>query len=356
MEKRGRHKHTGKHTKGILFLLVLAVFCSLFIAVGLGAVSLGPGTTLRVIAAQIPALREQFSPDCTALEYNMIWKMRLPRVLLGFIVGASLGTCGVAMQALVRNKLADPFIFGVSSGASAFASLFMVFGVFSFLGRYALPLSAFLGALVSIVFVYTASRVRGRIHITQLLLTGVAVAMMMDAVTSLIIVAAPDAFAGHNIDFWLSGSLAGAKWAYLSLPLAVMLLCLAYLLANYRALNALVLGEETAGTLGIHVSAKQKSLVLIASLLAGVTISVSGSIGFVGMMAPHISRILVGADHRKVLPLSALLGGLAVVWADVAARMIAAPEEIPVGLMTAFVGAPFFLVMLKSKNSTRTIA
>lgn len=345
---------TQSRFKLLMIILIMFSAASLFFAVGFGSARFSPATTLRVIASQLAPLRRFAGGEITKHEYNMVWKLRLPRVLLGFVVGASLAVCGVCMQALVRNKLADPFVLGVSSGASAFASMFMVFGAFSFLGKYALTLSAFIGALVSIVFVYLISRVRGRINIPQMLLAGVAVSMVMDAVTSYIAIAAPDAFALHNVNFWLSGSLAGAKWEYLSLPLAVMLLCLTFLMINHRTLNALLLGEEAAGTLGVNVSAMQKQLVLTASLLAGVTISVCGSIGFVGMMVPHICRLLIGSDHKRVLPLSALLGGILVVWADVAARSLTSQDEIPVGLLTAFVGAPFFLIILKQKNATKT--
>lgn len=276
------------------------------------------------------------------LEQNIILGLRLPRVCLGMVVGASLAVCGVTMQALVRNELADPFILGVSNGAAAFATLGMLFGVFSFLGTYSLSISAFIGSAVTIIFVYTISRVRGRINITQLLLSGVAIAMIMDGVTNVITLSAPNALGLHNAEFWMAGSLAGARWAYLTLPLAVLVLCMIVLMLNYRGLNLLLLGDESAGALGVNVRRLQKLLVLVASLMAGVTIAVSGSIGFVGLMVPHFTRMIVGGDHKKVLPVSALLGGILVVWVDVAARTVIAPEELPVGILTAIIGGPIF--------------
>ena len=284
------------------------------------------------------------------LDQNIVLGLRLPRVCLGMVVGASLAVCGVTMQALVRNNLADPFILGVSSGAAAFATLGMLFGVFSFLGTYSLSISAFIGSAITIIFVYVISRVRGRINITQLLLSGVAISMIMDGVTSIIKLSAPNALGLHNAEFWMSGSLAGAKWAYLKLPLGVLVLCMVFLMLHYRGLNLLLLGDENAGSLGINVRRLQKELVLIASLMAGVTIAVSGTIGFVGLMVPHFTRLLVGGDHRKVLPISALLGGILVVWVDVAARMMIAPEELPVGILTAVIGGPIFIWMLKKNN------
>ena len=338
-------------TVGIVF--AAAAILSIILAVGIGPVSVSPLTTAKVLASKIPLLGEIVEKTWEPLAENIVLNLRLPRVLLGFIVGASLSVCGVTMQALVRNKLADPFILGVSSGASAFATLGMLFGAFSFLGVYSLSISAFLGAAVTIIAVYILSRHRGRINITQLLLSGVAVAMIMDGITSIIKLSAPNALGLHNAEFWMSGSLAGAKWAYLGIPTAVLIICVAFLMVNYRGLNLLLLGDESATSLGVNVPRLQKSLVLVASLIAGATVAVSGSIGFVGLMVPHFTRLLVGGDHKKVLPISALLGGILVIWVDVAARMLLAPEELPVGVLTAVVGGPVFILMLKKNGGER---
>ena len=336
--------------KVIIPLLLVASILTIILAIGIGPVSVHPVTVVKIIISKLPFLTDSIVNNWTQLDENIVWGLRLPRVLLGMIVGASLAVTGVAMQALVRNHLADPFILGVSSGASATATLGMLFGVFSFLGTYALSISAFIGAAATIIMVYTISRVKGRINITQLLLSGVAIAMIMDAVTNIITLSAPNALGLHNATFWMSGSLAGAKWGYLKLPLVVIVFCMTVLMIHYRSLNALLLGDETAGTLGINVRRMQKMLVLVASLLAGVTIAVSGSIGFIGLMVPHMTRLLIGSDHKRVLPVSALLGGILVVWTDVAARLVIAPEELPIGILTALFGGPFFIWLLK-KNS-----
>ena len=333
----------------IIFLAVLSVI-TVLLATGLGPVSVKPGTTAKILLSRIPGIGNSVSHTWEQLDQNIVLGLRLPRVCLGMVVGASLAVCGVTMQALVRNNLADPFILGVSSGAAAFATLGMLFGVFSFLGTYSLSISAFIGSAITIIFVYMISRVRGRINITQLLLSGVAISMIMDGVTSIIKLGAPNALGLHNAEFWMSGSLAGAKWAYLKLPFLVLVLCMAFLLLNNRGLNLLLLGDESAGALGVNVRRLQKELVLVASLMAGVTIAVSGTIGFVGLMVPHFTRLLVGGDQKKVLPISALLGGILVVWVDVAARMLIAPEELPVGILTAVIGGPIFIWMLKKNN------
>lgn len=333
----------------ILVLLILSLLSIIF-AIGLGPVSVKSSNVAKIIFSKLSFTAEYITPTWTQVEENIVWGLRLPRVLLGMIVGASLAVTGASMQTLVRNHLADPFILGVSSGAATTATLGMLFGVFSFLGTYALSISAFIGAAITIILVYMISKVKGRINITQLLLSGVAVSMIMDAITKIITLSAPNALGLHNAAFWMAGSLAGAKWGYLTLPLITITICMCILLINYRGLNALLLGDETAGTLGINVGRMQKMIVLVSSLMAGTTIAVSGTIGFVGLMVPHISRILVGSDHKKVLPVCALLGGILVVWVDVAARMIIAPEELPLGVLTAVVGGPFFIWLLK-KNT-----
>ena len=337
----------------LIGILAAAAIVSMVTAAGLGPVSVSPGETVRILLGRIPLIGGIIPETWEPLEQNIILGLRLARVCLGMVVGASLAVCGVTMQALVRNELADPFILGVSNGAAAFATLGMLFGAFSFLGTYSLSISAFIGSAVTIIFVYTISRVRGRINITQLLLSGVAISMIMDGVTNVITLSAPNALGLHNAEFWMAGSLAGARWAYLTLPLAVLVLCMLVLMLNYRGLNLLLLGDESAGVLGVNVRRLQKLLVIVASLMAGVTIAVSGSIGFVGLMVPHFTRMIVGGDHKKVLPVSALLGGILVVWVDVAARTVIAPEELPVGILTAIIGGPIFIWMLKRSNRGR---
>ena len=338
------------NTKILIPVLIICAVITLILSIGLGPVSVSPITTAKILLSRIPFIGKSIPITWELLDENIILRLRLPRVLLGMVVGASLAVTGVTMQALVRNKLADPFILGVSSGASAFATLGMLFGAFSFLGRYSLSLSAFIGSAVTIIFVYILSRRNGRINIAQMLLSGVAVSMIMDGLTNIITLSAPNALGLHNASFWMSGSLAGAKPEYLTLPFAVLVICMIVLMANYRGLNLLVLGDESAGTLGINVGRLQKLLILVASLMSGVTIAISGSIGFVGLMVPHFTRLLVGGDHRRVLPVSALLGGILVVWVDVLARCIIAPEELPVGILTAVIGGPIFIWMLRRKR------
>ncbi len=339
-------KHSRK-TAPLIIVLIIAAVLSIIFATGLGPVSVAPAQTAKILISRIPFIGNMIERTWEPLAENIVLGLRLPRVLLGLIVGASLAVCGVTMQALVRNNLADPFILGVSSGAASFATLGMLFGAFSFLGVYSLSISAFLGAAATIIAVYILSRVRGRINVTQLLLSGVAISMIMDGITSIIKLSAPNALGLHNAEFWMAGSLAGARWAYLGLPTAVLAVCMVFLMLNHRGLNLLLLGDESALSLGVNVARLQKCLILVASLMAGATIAVSGTIGFVGLMVPHFTRLVCGGDHKKVLPLSALLGGILVVWVDVAARLLIAPEELPVGVLTAVIGGPVFIILLR---------
>lgn len=334
--------------KPLLLVLVFLAIASMVMATGLGAVNVPVDVTLDVVLSRLT--QGLYPASGSLLQQNIIWNLRLPRVLLGFVVGAALAIAGVAMQALVRNQLADPFLLGVSSGAEMFGTLGMLFGVFGFLGSYALSLSAFLGAAFSLLLVYTLSRVQNKLVITQLLLSGVVVAMIFQGITKIIVLSAPNALGLHNAEFWMSGSLANTKWRFLGLPTIMMLGCGTFLTLNYRLLNLLVMGEETAATLGISVRTFQKILLIVTSLLAGTTIAVSGTIGFIGLICPHFARLLVGGDHRKVLPVASLIGGILVVWTDVLARTALAPEELPLGILTSILGGPFFILLLKKNR------
>jgi iron complex transport system permease protein len=308
------------------------------VSVMLGPISLKPDTVWRIIISQLPFSSEWVTADWTMAEQNIVWHLRLPRVLMGAIVGAGLAVIGVAMQALVRNSMADPFVLGVSSGASVGATLVILLGFFSQFGQYALSLGAFSGALLAIVFVFIISQVGGRISSTRLLLAGIAISMMFSATTNMIVLSAPDEEGIRSALFWMMGGLSGTEWHYLIIPGISILVGTLLLLFQSRSLNAMLMGEETAATLGINTIRLSKFLIVFTALLTGVIVSVSGSIGFVGLMVPHIVRLLVGSDHRRVLPVSALTGAIFLIWAD---------SELPVGVITSMCGAPFFIWLLR---------
>jgi len=273
--------------------------------------------------------------------------VRFPRVLLGVLVGAGLSLAGTGIQAIVRNSLADPYILGVSSGASVGATLVILLGAFSVFGQYALSLAAFLGALLSVILVFTLAQVGNRISTTRLLLSGIALSMILTALTDFIVISAPDDEKVHSALFWMMGSLVSANWETLPIIAVVVIASYIFLVSQSRSLNLLLMGEEAAVTLGLNINVFRKLLIVVVSLLTGVIVSASGSIGFVGLMIPHIVRLLVGSDHKKVLTISLFLGAIFMIWADVVARMLLAPEEIPIGVVTAIAGGPFFIWLLR---------
>ncbi|WP_179032306.1 FecCD family ABC transporter permease [Paenibacillus kribbensis] len=334
----------------ILLLLAAGLVLSVTVAVMLGPVAVAPGTVWRIALSHLPWLDQWLPVTWTRPEEYIVWEIRFPRVLLGVIVGGGLAVTGAAIQALIRNSLADPYILGVSSGASVTATLVIVFGAFGILGRFALPLSAFLGSLAAMLMVFGLARVAGRISTTRLLLAGVAVSMMLSAVTSFIVTMAPNEKGIRDAMYWMMGSLAGAQWDMLLIPTLIIAAGTIVLLTQYRSLNALLTGEEAAVTLGVNVQTFRVLLVIVASLLTGAVVAVSGSIGFVGLMIPHIVRLMVGSDHRRVLPVSLLAGAIFVVWADVCARLVLAPQELPIGIVTAVCGGPFFVWLLRRSS------
>ncbi|WP_257351412.1 FecCD family ABC transporter permease [Pseudalkalibacillus decolorationis] len=327
--------------------LPIAFFITVTTAVMIGAVQINPVTVWEITLSRTPFIGDWISQDWNTVYGQIIWGIRLPRVLLGAIVGAGLAIVGVSIQALVRNSLADPFILGVSSGASVGATLVILFGAFQLFGQYALSVTAFLGALISMVLVYFISRIRNKITTTRLLLAGVAVSMMLGAATNYIVISSPNEEGMKDAMFWMMGSLAGARWDQLMIPAIVVVTGMLCLFIQYRPLNMLLMGEEAASTLGVNIESFRKFLILLTALLTGVIVAVSGAIGFIGLMIPHIVRVMVGSDHRRVLPISALLGAIFMIWADIGARVLAAPEELPVGIITALCGGPFFIWLLR---------
>ena len=326
----------------ILAVLGVAVVLSVTLAVTIGPVYISPITVWQIIVSHILGV----SPgDWTAGQDHIVWLIRLPRVLLAGVVGAGLAVVGVAMQATVRNPLADPYLLGTSSGASVGAVLVIMLGI-NFLAPYSLSILAFVGAVGSFVIVFAISQTGGRVSPTRLILAGVATAYVLTAITSLILFLG-DERAVRAVLFWMLGTLSGAEWSFLGLPAAALLLGISILVLKCRAMNALLAGEETAITLGVDPQGLRRQLLVLTALITGVMVAVSGAIGFVGLMMPHIVRLVVGSDHRIVLPASALAGAIFLIWVDVIARTIVQPQEIPVSVITALLGAPFFLWLLR---------
>ncbi len=331
--------------------LVLAILGAVLLAavtagIGLGSVAIAPAQVWAIIAHAIhPGLVEQSWP---AVRESIVLDARLPRVVLGAVVGAGLAVCGMALQAVVRNPLADPMLLGVSSGASVGAVLVLVAGVGA-LQVITLPLAAFSGALAALVAVYFLARSGGRMTTVRLILAGVAVAEVLSALASLLIVTSDDPHKAQAAVRWLLGGLGGTTWRMVGVPAIVVFVGVAALLAVTRSLNLLYTGEEAAASLGLDVHRFRAAMFVVVALIVGAMVAVSGAIGFVGLIMPHLVRLLIGADHRRALPAAALLGAAFLVACDIVARTVAAPEELPVGILTALVGGPFFLWLMRRK-------
>ncbi len=341
-----------RRTTAWLLGLGAGLLATLVLAVGIGAVTVPAGTTLRVVGHHALGLGERtwsLSRDA------IVWDVRLPRVVLGAAVGAGLAVCGVALQAMVRNVLADPYLLGVSSGASSGAAAAILFGVGAGLGQHALPVSAFAGALAASLLVLVVARSGGRVTSIRLLLAGVAVGYALYALTSFLIFAADSAEGSRSVLFWLLGSLGLASWtAPLAVVCVVVLGTVLVLTHAGRRLDVLAIGDETAQTLGLTPDRLRVRLLVLVSLCIGVVVSAAGSIGFVGLVVPHLARRAVGSSHRAVVPVAALMGAILLVWADVVARTLLQPQEIPIGILTSLVGAPFLLVLIRRMHVSST--
>jgi iron complex transport system permease protein len=331
-----------------LWLAVLGagLLLTVVMAVGSGAIGIAPATVARVVAHHVIGWPGDvtWEPPQDAI----VWQVRLPRVLLGVLVGAGLAICGVALQAMVRNVLADPYLLGINSGASSGAAAAILFGFGAGFGEHALPVSAFLGALAASLLVFLVARSGGRVTSMRMLLSGVAVGYALYAATSFLIFASGSAEGARSVMFWLLGSLGLARWdAPLAVVAVVVVATVAVLTVGGRRLDALSIGDETAHTLGVSPDRFRMRLLVLVSLCVGVLVSAAGSIGFVGLVVPHLARRLAGSAHVRVVPVAALLGAILLVWADVIARALLAPQEIPIGIITALLGAPFLLILIR---------
>ncbi|WP_328564562.1 iron ABC transporter permease [Streptomyces coelicoflavus] len=330
-------------------LLAAVLLCSVVVAIGLGPAVIPPQETARHLWA---ALTGGHIGADEVTTYQIIWQIRTPRVLLAALVGAGLSAVGVAIQAMVRNALADPFVLGVSSGASVGAVGVTVTGGLAALGIHAVSVGAFVGALVASLLVYVASSSGGALSPLRLVLTGVAMSLGFQAVMSLIVYFVPDGEATSTVLYWTMGSFGAATWGALPVVAVVVTAGLALLYRYGRVLDVLSLGDETAASLGVGPDRHRKALLVVVSLVTGVMVAVSGAIAFVGLVMPHVVRMVVGATHARVLAVAPLVGAVFMVWVDLAARTLVAPRELPLGVITALVGVPVFVALMRRRGYT----
>ncbi len=332
--------------------LFMLLFFSIIAAMVWGAVDIGWRSVFAILLDALPFYDSPASEDIVPVYSDILLKIRVPRVLLAAAVGSSLAVAGAVFQGLFRNPMADPYVIGISSGA-ALGAVFAMLGGFSLtLGGFgAVPLFAFGGGVATMMLVYTMARVGRAVPVMTLLLAGIAVSAFLSAIVSLLTYFAGEKL--HMVVFWMMGGLGGATWHQVQVMVP-------YALAGYicvsffsRELNAMLLGEETASNLGVNTERVKKILLVGASLLVAAAVSTSGIIGFVGLVVPHFIRLVAGPDHRFLIPASALLGGTLLIATDTLARIIIAPSELPVGIITALIGAPMFIYLLKKRKKLR---
>jgi iron complex transport system permease protein len=329
--------------------LALILFALLLVAMGLVSIMTGP-----VPLSVKTVLDAIFAPDTVNLrDLAIVWSVRLPRTLLAILVGGALAFSGALMQGLFRNPLADPGLIGVSAGATFAAITAIVLGE-TLLGAaaiiYVLPVGAFLGGLIATITLYLIATRRGRTSVATMLLGGIAIAALMMAASGILIFMSNDQQL-RELTFWSLGSLGGASWQKIIAILPFIALGLTLALGFSGGFNALALGEAEARHLGIPVQLLKRVAIIAVALLTGTAVAVSGSIGFIGIIVPHLLRLAIGPDHRYLLPVSILFGAVLLTAADMVARTIVAPAELPIGIVTAILGAPFFLwILLRNRN------
>lgn len=334
----------------IILLTLLAVSVGIGISVGSTVIPLTH--SIAYVVYHLPFGDWLISPNWTETEATIIAKIRLPRVFLGILVGSSLSLAGVAFQGVLRNPLADPYILGVSAGASVGAAATLAFGAGIAFGFLTVPFVSFLGAMTSIVLVFLLGRMDRILRTETLILSGVVVNSFLGAILTFTLTMVPGNKT-QQIVLWLLGSLSLRDWKSGAVLLPFFLLGLIVIWASSRELNVLTMGEQGAASLGVHVERTKWVLLLTASLVTAVAVSSAGIIGFVGLVIPHVTRLMVGPDHRLLTPLSALAGGIFLVLCDAVARSLFSPMELSIGVITAMVGAPFFAWQLhRSKRGS----
>lgn len=333
----------------ILLELFLILLVSMAGALTIGTVSLSVGD---VVSAVYDSLRSSVPIDAPGQGplHDIVWLLRMPRILMAACIGAGLATSGVIMQAIVKNPLADPYILGVSSGASLGATAAILLGIGVSLGENFVGISAFIGAFaISLAIVFIAN-MGGRANAVKLLLAGMALSAVCSAFSSFIVYFANDKDGIQSITYWLMGSMAGAKWSTLQVMIPMSIVIPLFFYTQSKILNLMLLGDDTAITLGVDLHRYRQAYLLVSALLVGFAVYAAGMIGFVGLIVPHVSRMLVGADHRRLLPIAALSGAIFLVWADVLCRIIIPQTELPIGILISMIGAPCFIYLMVKRT------
>lgn len=327
-----------------MVVLVIGLFATIVLSICVGAVYIPPEKVLAILTGN--------TAGSSAAEVNIIQLVRLPRILLAGVVGACLSIAGVALQGIFKNPMASPSVIGISQGAAFGASLTLVLGFSLVSGDFAIPTSAFLFSMITLFLVYILGKVEGALPTTTLLLAGIAVGAFFSALVSLLQIVAAQGTTGtmERVVFWLMGGLNSANWTQFWIVLLFLIPGFVVLYAFSRDLNAMIVGETHATSLGVDPKTTTKIMLFGAALVTGAAVAFTGIIAFVGLIVPHIMRMLIGPDNRVLFPASLLAGAIFLIATDTVARTIMAPQELPVGIITALMGGPFFLYLLRRKR------
>jgi len=329
--------------------LLVALILSIGFAVTIGSVDINIKETYTIIFNKIFSISQDKSLKNGAV-HDVIWLIRLPRIILAVAVGAGLSVVGIVMQAIVKNPLADPYILGISSGASLGATMAIMLGFGAMFGSNSVGIAGFIGAFTVSILVLVVANIGGRANSIKLLLGGMALSSMCSAFSSFIVYFADDAQGMQKITFWLMGSLAGAKWEQIKFILPIVLMGTIFFITQYRILNLMLLGDEVAITLGTDLHKYRHLYLIVTSLLIGLLVYSSGMIGFVGLVIPHIVRMIFGTNHKKIIPIAAIVGAIFIIWADVLSRTLIEGTEIPIGILISMIGAPCFIWLMIKKT------
>ncbi len=330
---------------GVSFLLLAVLILSLGFAVNLGSVDISLKDIYSTILYKLFGVGDSEVLASGAI-HDVIWLIRLPRIILAIAVGIGLSVVGIVIQAIVKNPLADPYILGISSGASLGATMAVMLGIGSVFGANAIGVSGFIGAFTVSILVLIIANIGGRANSVKLLLGGMALSSVCSAFSSFIVYFANDVEGIQTITFWLMGSVAGAKWEQIRFILPLILIGAIFFMTQYRILNLMLLGDEVSITLGTDLHKYRHMYLIVTSLMIGVLVYSSGMIGFVGLVIPHIVRMIFGTDHKKIIPIAAILGAIFLVWADTLSRTLIKGTEIPIGILISMIGAPCFIWLM----------
>lgn len=334
---------------GIALILLIILVGSVMISVTLGSAKISVSEVYKVLGYKILGIKS-FSEYATGPIHDVVWIIRFPRVVLAIAIGMALSISGVVMQAIVKNPLADPYILGISSGASLGATFAIMLGFGAVLGGNFVGVMAFIGALLVSFGVLLLANIKGSATSSKLILAGMALSAVCSSFSNFIIYIANDKTGMQSVTYWLLGSLAGAKWETNIVILPVVIVACIFFWSRYRVLNLMLLGDDVSITLGTDLHKPRHIYLIITSIMIGLSVYCAGVIGFVGLIIPHAVRMLFGTDHKKLIPISALVGAIFMICADALSRIVIPNSEMPIGILISMIGAPVFIYLMVKRS------